>query len=200
MEMKKQNLVWLPLNQISPFDYHHFSSATNTWGWVVRGEGKTEEHLNGIEHARQCLWRGEKLRPIAVCPMDKVPVENRWRPDSTKRWQRLDGFKRFMATRAEGREMILCEVIDYYSPGYQHGFSMTVEDKEVGNIRHRLAADKIDPAKLPFAERISIEDCETVHVHLGNMRLEYNRKQFLQLADKVSEAAATLRAKIANKE
>lgn len=66
----------------------------------------------------------------------------------------------------------------------------------MGEIRHVLASDEHDPASLPYASRMVIEDCvgETVHVHMGNIRTEFSPEQFLWFADHVAKAATALRA------
>lgn len=65
----------------------------------------------------------------------------------------------------------------------------------MGVIVNILSDARHDPATLPYAERIAMEDCvgETVHVHIGNIRTEYTREQFLFIADRYTEAAARLR-------
>lgn len=65
----------------------------------------------------------------------------------------------------------------------------------MGQIVHILSEGRHDPAALPYAERVVIEDCvgETVHVHVGNIRTEYSREQFLAMADRMTEAAARMR-------
>jgi len=43
-----------------------------------------------------------------------------------------------------------------------------------------------------------IEDCETVHIHFNNIRIEFHREQFLKLVEVGVRAANVLRAVIAD--
>lgn len=64
----------------------------------------------------------------------------------------------------------------------------------MGNIYHVLAQAVAHPEQWPYHGRIVIEDCETVHIHVNNLRLEFHPEQFLQLANLFHEAAERLRA------
>jgi hypothetical protein len=88
---------------------------------------------------------------------------------------------------------VLCAVYDEYLPGIQKGCAPIIEENALGKILIQLSEDKYEPGALPYSGRISIEDCETVHVHVGHLRLEFTSQQFLQWADKHTEAAAVLR-------
>ncbi len=68
----------------------------------------------------------------------------------------------------------------------------------MGNIHNVLAQANLTTAQWPYNGRLVIEDCETVHVHMNNMRLEFHREQFLQLSQIFMAAANTLRAIIAD--
>lgn len=180
--------AWIPLTEINPFDRTHWSTVE---GFEAK-EKRPGEHLEGAQHVRQIIAGSVHLRPIAVCPSDKAPADIR---DPSKPWQRLDGFKRYWGLRLAGARVALCEIHDDYKPGCQHGLSLTIGEKEMGKILMQLASGTQPAAALPYAERVSIEDCETVHLHLGNMRLEYTPEQFIRLAGYVAEAAAALRAR-----
>lgn len=63
----------------------------------------------------------------------------------------------------------------------------------MGQVYHVLAQLEGHPEQWPYHGRIVIEDCETVHIHVNNVRLEFYRDQFLQLVDLMTYAGETLR-------
>lgn len=66
----------------------------------------------------------------------------------------------------------------------------------MGEIKHVLAKGEYEAGGLPYSGRFVIEDCvgETVHLHIGHLRMEFTPAQFLWFADKVSTAAAHMRS------
>lgn len=65
----------------------------------------------------------------------------------------------------------------------------------MGEVKHVLASDEYPPAELPYAGRFVIEDCvgETVHLHIGHLRMEFTPEQFLWFANHVAAAAQRMR-------
>lgn len=186
-------LRYVALDDINPFDGSHWPEQKAP-GFRIKSDERTHEHIQGALICRDLLRKGGSLvRPIAICPSSIVPADRKWR--TNKPWQRLDGFKRYWGHKLAGASEIACVVLDRYDPGCQRGQSMTVEEKEVGKILQVLAKDEYDPSSWPYQGRIQIEDCETVHVHLGNLRMEYTIDQFLAVAAKFTEAANNLRAR-----
>jgi len=62
----------------------------------------------------------------------------------------------------------------------------------VGDVHNVLAQIEVNPDQWPYNGRLVIEDCETVHIHLNNFRVEFHRDQFIQLARVFAHAADTL--------
>ena len=62
----------------------------------------------------------------------------------------------------------------------------------MGNVYRVLSGAQYDPRDLPYGGRFVIELCETVHIHLGNLRLEWTRDQFFQFAEHVASARKEL--------
>ena len=182
-------LQYLPIDEINPFDRSH-RPADNAHGFdaVDKVPG---EHLEGALAVKGRVEAGDVIWPIAVCKRSLVPHDRR--VGSEAKYQRLDGFKRYMGQRMAGVTEILCEVYDSYSPGCQKGQPMLIEGESLGKVIYQLYSGTYDPVAWPYQGRISIEDCETVHVHLGNVRMEFTREQFLSLAGGFAEAADTLR-------
>lgn len=187
------NLRHIAMDQINPFDGSHVPCPEPP-GFRVKTDARTAEHVEGAEYCRALLRHGgTRIRPIAVCSSDLVPGDRPWR--SERPWQRLDGFKRYWGHKLAGATEIACVVVDSYAPGCQGGQPMTAEEKEVGKILQVLARGEYDPKSWPYQGRIQIEDCETVHVHLGHLRMEFTKDQFLSVAANFTDAAALLRAR-----
>lgn len=62
----------------------------------------------------------------------------------------------------------------------------------MGHVYRVLSGAQYDPRDLPYGGRFIIEMCETIHIHLGNLRLEWTRDQFLQFADHIHTAKQEL--------
>lgn len=67
----------------------------------------------------------------------------------------------------------------------------------MGEVKHVLASDEYEPIDLPYSGRFVIEDCvgETVHLHIGHLRMEFTPAQFLWFADHVAAGAAKMRGR-----
>jgi len=68
----------------------------------------------------------------------------------------------------------------------------------MGDIHNVLAQANLNTDQWPYTGRLVIEDCETIHIHMNNMRLEFHREQFFQLVEILQRAANTLRAVISD--
>ncbi len=68
----------------------------------------------------------------------------------------------------------------------------------MGDVHNVLAQANLKTDQWPYNGRLVIEDCETVHIHFNNIRIEFHREQFLQLVEIGMRAANTLRAVIAD--
>ena len=64
----------------------------------------------------------------------------------------------------------------------------------MGVVRKVLAEGKYAADELPYTGRLVIEDNvgETVHLHIGHLRMEFTQEQFLWFAERVTEAAAAM--------
>ncbi len=68
----------------------------------------------------------------------------------------------------------------------------------MGDVHSVLAQADLNTSQWPYNGRLVIEDCETVHIHFNNIRMEFHREQFFQLVEILQRAANTLRAVIAD--
>ena len=62
----------------------------------------------------------------------------------------------------------------------------------MGNVNAVLVSTDLHSETWPYHNRLVIEDCETVHIHLNNMRLEFTRAQFMELVQIFNHAAERL--------
>lgn len=65
----------------------------------------------------------------------------------------------------------------------------------MGVVMHVLAEGTYEAGGLPYSGRLVIEDCvgETVHLHIGHLRVEFSPEQFVWFAEKVSGALDEIR-------
>jgi len=62
----------------------------------------------------------------------------------------------------------------------------------MGTVYKTLAERTVNDAPAYFAARLVIEDCENIHLHFRNMRLEFNKGEFIQFAEAMTEARQNL--------
>ena len=62
----------------------------------------------------------------------------------------------------------------------------------MGQVNAVLVSTDCHPERWPYSGRIVIEDCETVHIHVNNIRLEFTRAQFMELVKIFNHAADRL--------
>lgn len=63
----------------------------------------------------------------------------------------------------------------------------------MGNVFKVLSTKKITPQPGYFADRLTIELCENIHLHYRNLRIEFSKGEFLEFADAIAEAARELK-------
>jgi hypothetical protein len=112
--------VMLNMGDINPHDVNHPPGRPD------------EDHLRGIEVASRLIASGEKILPILVRDFDidsdpeycgRAFNEAEGLPVDYK-YQRLDGFKRYMAYKELGHDRIECIVDNASFPGGQHRMAM----------------------------------------------------------------------------
>jgi hypothetical protein len=147
------------------------------------------------------MQAGKRPWPIAVRPAwsDRFGRGDR---QNGNIWQRLDGFKRYMAHRALGLSSIECFIVADNKPGCQHGHAAFVSDSdelppgfdrdffvEAGPDRLSLVASD---EQRRLANEVELLRNGTIHVHLGDTRLEFERAQFIAFATMIQQAHAAL--------
>jgi hypothetical protein len=200
MPLLQGRIVNIPLASICPYDTRHRRVSDDEFDCGTLDA--TQEHVAGIAWIVEQMNSGRKPWPIAVRPAWRSRFSRSEDRLPGNVWQRLDGFKRFMAHRALKRETIECVIVAGDRPGCQHGhrpFQETGEQLPYGFPRDFFLDASPDRLSLVDADkqRYRINQVEllkngTIHVHLGDIRLEFTRGEFLTLADMIQEARAAL--------
>lgn len=103
--MKRQ---WIELDKINPYDGIHVKDGD--WFDVPYPDPKDKkEHEEGIEYIKQKILDGVKIMPILV-------------QETYNGYEKLDGFKRYMARKALGFKAIECFVCEPKDEGKEFNF------------------------------------------------------------------------------
>lgn len=111
----------LPLDAINPYDEGHQLDNTIPQGFRCRNVAETREHVEGMELCCQLLQAGFLMLPIAVTPIEYRDKTYSGDLLPHHRYQRLDGFKRYMAFKRLGFMSITSHVYlpPHARPGIQ---------------------------------------------------------------------------------
>jgi hypothetical protein len=105
--------VMILMDLINPYDGGHFPTESE---WRKYDSDDYDRHMDGIAKVVDGIKKGKRIRPIAVKAQDG-------------RYQRYDGFKRYMACKQLGWANIPCYVVgDDVTPGCQDGQPWFLED------------------------------------------------------------------------
>ena len=112
--------IMIDMDEISPFDGKHF---LNSEDWK---EQEYKEHRQGIAFVKKGIKEGKKITPIAVRECKTV---------SDKKYERVDGFKRYIAYKELRLKKIPCflytkEDGPMVTPGMQYGLPVFEEEGE----------------------------------------------------------------------
>ena len=111
-EYNKNHVVWVPLDQIDPYDPGHFSNEADWREYDRANPDRTDNydnHVEGIKKVIDGLNSGRRIRPIAVKKQGDM-------------YKRYDGFKRYMAYKWLNRPEIPCYIMgEDVTPGCQDG-------------------------------------------------------------------------------
>jgi hypothetical protein len=193
-------VVTIPLAAICPYDHTHVRVGEDDFD--NGSEKDTAEHKAHIEWMAGQIAAGRTPRPIAVCPAWRGQFVRREDARPGNVWQRLDGFKRYMAHKALGQPTIECFYVASYRPGCQHGLPPFLEEGE--DLPRALTKDTyvhISPDRLSLVDedkqRYQTNEIEllrngTIHVHVGDTRLEFTQPEFVAIAEMFQTASAAL--------
>jgi hypothetical protein len=114
------------INSVNPYDKHHFPWGDSRWKKLIKEhpgvENSEESHKKGVERVKECLKENKVIRPILVFngfrrqDMEDYKDVVDW---SKVRYQRLDGFKRYMAFKELGIKWIVVHVVNTWIEGGQ---------------------------------------------------------------------------------
>jgi hypothetical protein len=108
--LNKAPVQSIALDKIDPYDNGH----------KKKGDGYDcgpfqHEHEEGVAYVKNLIEQGKRILPIAVV----------W-DEKTKKFKRMDGFKRYWAYKELGKPSIPCYVFDKYIPGIQEDMSEVI--------------------------------------------------------------------------
>jgi hypothetical protein len=190
----------IPLDAICPYDNHHMRMSDDEF--ENDPPEATAEHKAGIAWMVEQIKAGRKPRPIAVHPAWGRRFHRPRDKKAGNIWQRLDGFKRYMAHQALQLPTIDCFLVAADHPGCQHGLPAFLDEEpsppaglgkdvfiESGADRLSLVASE---EQRRLVNEVELLRNGTIHLHLGDIRLEFQRHEFLALADLIRQARAAL--------
>lgn len=112
----------ISMDEINPYDINH--PPTNE-GWkevekrLTDYPSSKEYHDIGIQLVKKGLLEGREITPIAIKLRTKIYF------NIESKYERIDGYKRFMGYQLAGKIEIPCYVYDkVYTGGVQYGKSM----------------------------------------------------------------------------
>lgn len=121
----------IDIESVNPYDEHHFPFGDKRWKDLESkypDEDVTEKHhLEGIEYAKKKLKDGDIIRPILVFNGLRKDIMYEFKDDvnwDKIHYQRLDGFKRYMAMKDLGVKWIVVHVVNTWVGGGQVNQSM----------------------------------------------------------------------------
>ena len=124
--------VMIETDMINPYDVNHPPGRPD------------EDHLRGIEMTMTLITSGESILPILVREFDADSDPGYgWQasdksagPPEGYRYQRLDGFKRYMAHKQLGHDKIECIIDNASFPGGQHRMGMVEHSRRETEIEY----------------------------------------------------------------
>jgi len=124
-------IMLVDIDAVNPYDNHHFPFNDKRWKLVDKrtsDERTTEKsHREGTDYAKERLRNGDVPRPILVFNGYRKSDRDVFADDVdwTKIYfQRLDGFKRYMAMKELGVKQIVVHVVNTWAGGGQVNQSM----------------------------------------------------------------------------
>ena len=100
----------VPIEEINPYDIVHKEDPTSPHGYLCYDLHETQAHEESIQVCIELIKRGHKILPISIVPIDLRDKEYSGPLKKGQKYQRLDGFKRYMAWKRLAYEKIPCYI------------------------------------------------------------------------------------------
>lgn len=188
---------FIPLSKLQIFDEMHMQKGDSFVVDKEKDGETTEQHIEGIQYIKSIIQAGQKVLPPLV-------LEN-----NLGEFIRLDGFKRCMAFKELGFELIeafVCNQWEYDHAEYipfrngkmrcWKGGQYDDENKRKFPLLEGNEAREFDYEKVHFLFKSSdhfglrIEFCEAFHIHFGDYgknRIILGRADFIKLAQAIEK-------------
>lgn len=185
---------WIPIKHIQIFDEFHYQVGDSFEVNVEKDGNTTEYHKEGIKYIKNILEGGSKVLPVLVYEQD------------TDDYILLDGFKRTIAHRELGRELIEAFIVDFVE--YNGRVFIDVDGKQLrawkggqpyeewGLFEGGETKDSVDYQNQRFLYKddskphgLRIELSECIHIHwgeFGRYRLAVDKEEFKKIAEAIS--------------
>lgn len=186
-------VVTLPLDSICPWDTNHRPSD-NDCGFDNGSPEETKAHKDGVRWFTTQIFNGKTPWPIAVRPLSIKPSYEWTLPSEYKPhhiFQRLDGFKRYMAHKQANRAHIQAFIVSEDAPGCQDAskglLPSTLINRDLEPLCHadafttlsEVALDAPDLGKA--SNRVEKLRNGQYHLHIGDVRLEFTAHEVAEL-------------------
>lgn len=199
----KGKVVTIPLAAICPYNNSHRRVTDDPLtGFENESPQATEEHRAGVKWTMKQIETWQRIRPIAIRPAWHGRFPRPQDKQAGNIWQRLDGFKRYMAHKALGHQTIDCFIIDEDKPGCQDGQPTILrpgEQFERGFLPENFTETGKDVLSLIDADKqrfgkngVELLRNGLIHLHLGDVRLEFTQDEYKRFAAMVAEGASNL--------
>ena len=123
----------VPIESVNPYDDGHCPFGDNRWKDIDKVANKANEyawtekyHREGVSLLMEELKKGFIVRPLLVCNgirRQEVPYAEGTMDVTKLRFQRLDGFKRYIAQKEMGCKWITVQIISSHVNNAQMGQS-----------------------------------------------------------------------------
>lgn len=117
------------IDDINPYDTVHREDKNSKYGYVCWNDQDVLQHEDGIKICMELIKNGYILLPPSVIPIGKRDEKYSGPIKESHKYQRLDGFKRYMALKRLGHKNILCHVYEKAEPGNQRYKTLIVGQK-----------------------------------------------------------------------
>ncbi|MFH1161980.1 MAG: hypothetical protein V1696_01760 [Candidatus Jorgensenbacteria bacterium] len=110
---------YIDIDKINPYDIVHKEDLNSPYGYTSWNAQEVLTHEKGIKIIAKLIKNGHKLLPVSVIPIRSRGKHYSGPIKKGQKYQRLDGFKRYIAWKRLGYKKMLCHVYKKAKPGNQ---------------------------------------------------------------------------------